>query len=120
MTEDKALQTINPQELAVFEEGKDPKATEQDVVRINAISDTINVNNASEVLAYGVKPMEEIAKFADTLLSRVKNKDSGVVGDQLSSLIMKIREYDPLTVEDKSSNFLANLPIIGGDRKSVV
>ncbi len=114
MTEDKALQTINPQELAVFEEGKDPKATEQDVVRINAISDTINVNNASEVLAYGVKPMEEIAKFADTLLSRVKNKDSGVVGDQLSSLIMKIREYDPLTVEDKSSNFLANLPIIGG------
>ena len=114
MTEDKTLQPFNPLELAEFEKGKEPQDNDKDLVRINAISETININSPSEVLAFGVKPMEEIAKFADTLLERVKGKDSGEVGDQLSALIMKIREYDPLSIEDKSSNFLTNLPLIGG------
>ncbi|MHC5224833.1 toxic anion resistance protein [Ignatzschineria sp. LJL83] len=100
-------------EIAVFDKGKEPEQTEKDIIRINAISDTINIHQPAEVLAYGVKPMSEIAKFADTLLSDVKGKDSGAVGDQLTSLIMKIREYDPLSIEEKSGNFLANLPIIG-------
>lgn len=113
MTEEKTLQPFNPLELAEFEKGEAPKESESDLVRINAISDTININDPSEVLSFGVKPMEEIAKFSDTLLERVKGKDSGEVGNQLSALIMKIREYDPLSLEDKSSNFLSNIPIIG-------
>ena len=116
--DDQALENIQPTkvdstEIAVFDEGKEPEQTEKDIIRINAISDTINIHQPAEVLAYGVKPMSEIAKFADTLLSDVKGKDSGAVGDQLTSLIMKIREYDPLSIEDKSGNFLSNLPIIG-------
>lgn len=113
MSDEKALQPFNPLELAEFEKGEEIKETESDVVRINAISDTINIHQPTEVLSYGVKPMAEIAKFADTLLEGVKGKDSGVVGDQLSALIMKIREYDPLSAEEKSGNFLANLPLIG-------
>lgn len=113
LLEEKALQTVTPTEMAEFDEGKELPVKKEDLVRINAISETINIDNPAEVMAYGVKPMEEIAKFADTLLDRVKGKDSGVIGDQLSSLIMKIREYDPLSAEEKSGNFLAKLPIIG-------
>ena len=114
MNDDKALQPIDPSEIAVFDQGHEPQETESDLVRIDEISKTINIHQPAEVLSYGVKPMSEIAKFSDTLLQGVKGKDSGVVGDQLSSLIMKIREYDPLSAEEKSGNFLSNLPIIGG------
>ncbi|WP_239990378.1 toxic anion resistance protein [Ignatzschineria cameli] len=113
LLEEKALQTVTPTEMAEFDEGKELPVKKEDLVRINAISETINIDNPAEVMAYGVKPMEEIAKFADTLLDRVKGKDSGVIGDQLSSLIMKIREYDPLSAEEKSGNFLSKLPLIG-------
>lgn len=108
-----ALQTINPTDLTAFSKGEDPKENSQDLVRIDEISQNIDINQASEVLGYGVKPMSEIAKFADTLLQGVKGKDSGVIGDQLGSLISKVREYDPLTKEDQNNSFLAKLPIIG-------
>lgn len=107
------LQTINPTDLTAFSKGEDPKENSQDLVRIDEISQNIDINQASEVLGYGVKPMSEIAKFADTLLQGVKGKDSGVIGEQLGSLIAKVKEYDPLTKEDQNSSFLAKLPIIG-------
>ncbi len=108
-----ALQTYSPADLTAFEKGEDPKENGQDLARIDQIGETINIHQASEVLSYGVKPMSEIAKFADTLLQGVKGKDSGIVGEQLGSLISKIREYDPLTKADQNSSFLASLPIIG-------
>ncbi len=82
--------------------------------KVNAIATTININDPTAFLAYGSKPMAEIAKFSDTLLSRIKTKDAGEVGGQLSDLVLKIREYDPFTLEEKSSGFLTSLPVIGG------
>ncbi len=109
-----ALQTINPTDLTAFSKGEEPKENNQDLARIDEISQNIDINQANEVLAYGVKPMTEISKFADTLLQGIKGKDSGVIGEQLGSLISKVKEYDPLTKEDQNNSFLAKLPIIGG------
>lgn len=103
----------NDQAIIVAEEKMLEKITPNSE-RVNEISASININDPSAFLAYGSKPMSEIAKFSDTLLSRIKTKDAGEVGGQLSDLVLKIREYDPFTAEEKSSGFLTNLPLIGG------
>ena len=84
-----------------------------DDARVNEIATTISINDPTAFLAYGSKPMAEIAKFSDTLLNRIKTKDAGEVGGQLSDLVLKIREYDPLSQEEKTTGFLANIPFIG-------
>lgn len=82
--------------------------------RIQEIAKHINIHDPAAFLAYGSKPMAEIAKFSDTLLSRIKTKDAGEVGSQLSTLVLKIREYDPFSAEEKTSGFLTKIPLIGG------
>ncbi len=71
------------------------------------------------MISYGAKPMGEIARFADTLLDNVRMKEANEVGQKLSALVMFIREHDALSVEEKSSGFLRNLPLIGGIFKKV-
>lgn len=103
----------NDQAIIVAEEKVLEKIT-VDHARVNEIVTTININEPTAFLAFGSKPMAEIAKFSDTLLSRIKTKDAGEVGGQLSDLVLKIREYDPFTNEEKTTGFLANIPLIGG------
>jgi Uncharacterized protein involved in tellurite resistance len=90
-------------------------AAEQEIDqdKVQVLVSSIDITESSAVMAYGAKPMGEIARFADTLLTNVKAKDAGEVGTQLSELVMKIREYDPMTVEEKSSSFLGSIPVIG-------
>ncbi|MBS7814025.1 toxic anion resistance protein [Wohlfahrtiimonas chitiniclastica] len=106
-------ETQNDQAIIVSEE-KILNELAPNQAEITAISETININDPTQFLAYGSKPMAEIARFSDTLLNRVKTKDAGEVGNQLSNLVLKIREYDPFTKEEQATGFLANIPVIGG------
>lgn len=85
-----------------------------DPKKVEAIVNSVDINQSAAVMAFGAKPMGEIARFADTLLSKVRAKDAGEVGSQLSELMMRVREYDPISIEEKSSGFLASLPVVGG------
>lgn len=100
-------------------EGTLPVELDIDKDRVDALVSGIDIKEASAIMAYGAKPMGEIARFADTLLTNVKAKDSGEIGGQLSELVMKIRGYDPLSADEKTSGFLANLPLVGGLFRSV-
>ncbi|KOY62805.1 toxic anion resistance protein [Photorhabdus heterorhabditis] len=90
-----------------------------DQEHLNALIDKIDISQPAAVISYGAKPMGEIARFADTLLDNVRTKEANEVGQKLSALVMFIREHDALSVEEKSSGFLRNLPLIGGIFKKV-
>ncbi|OCQ52252.1 TelA-like protein [Photorhabdus australis subsp. thailandensis] len=85
-----------------------------DQEHLNALVEKIDITQPAAVISYGAKPMGEIARFADTLLDNVRTKEANEVGQKLSALVMFIREHDALSVEEKSSGFLRNLPLIGG------
>lgn len=104
---------MNDQEIIILEE-KNLTNLPQNAQKITEIANTININDSTALLAYGSKPMSEIARFADTLLNRIKTKDAGEVGNQLANLVLKIREYDPFTKEEQASGFLSSIPLIGG------
>ncbi len=90
-----------------------------DQKRVQEISAQIDLADTGLTLAYGAKTMNSIAQFADTLLEKVKAKDAGVVGSQLSELLMRIREYDPINFDEKQSGFLARLPVVGSFFKKI-
>lgn len=74
--------------------------TEEDVARARQIADGIDVNDSQAIIQYGVGAQKNIAGFSDTILSEIRNKDSGYVGEALSSLVGKIKEVDVDSVTD--------------------
>ena len=78
--------------------------------KVQTIKDSINLMDTSTPLTFGVQAQKEIAQFSDGILSRVRTKDSGQVGELLNDLVGKVRGFSP----SEKKSFLENLPIIGG------
>ena len=58
------------------------------------LAQSIDLTDSQLVVQYGVGAQSEISKFADTILTEVRNKDSGYVGDVLTGLIGTIKAVD--------------------------
>ena len=78
--------------------------------KVQAIKDSIDLMDTSTPLKFGVEAQKEIAQFSDGILSKVRNKDSGQVGELLSDLVGKVRGFNP----SEKKSFLENIPILGG------
>lgn len=81
-----------------------------ELAKVQSIKDGINLMDSSVSLSYGAPAQKEIAQFSDSILSKVRAKDSGEVGTLLNDLVGKVKGFD---VTKKNDSFLSNLPIIG-------
>ena len=77
--------------------------------KVKSIKDGINLMDSSTPLTFGAPAQKEIAQFSDSILSKVRTKDSGEVGELLSSLGTKVKGFN---VEEKRS-FVSKIPFIG-------
>lgn len=77
--------------------------------KVQAIKDEINLMDSSTPLTFGAPAQKEIAQFSDAILSKVRTKDSGEVGDLLNNLVAKVKGFD---VTEKKS-FVSKIPILG-------
>ena len=84
--------------------------TPAELAKVQSIKDGINMMDTNVALSYGAPAQKEIAQFSDSILSKVRTKDSGEVGVLLNDLVSKVKGFD---VTKKSGSFLSNLPIIG-------
>ncbi len=84
--------------------------TPAELAKVQSIKDGINLMDSSTPLSFGAPAQKEIAQFSDSILSKVRTKDSGEVGTLLNDLVSKVKGFD---VTKKSGGFLSNLPIIG-------
>ena len=84
--------------------------TPAELEKVRSIKDGIDFMNSSMPLTYGAPAQKEIAQFSDSILAKVRSKDSGEVGVLLNDLVGKVKGFD---VTKKSGGFLSNLPIIG-------
>ncbi len=96
METEKILNTIDvlnvkqPQDLTLT----DLSETDQQAVREYA--EKINVSNAAEVLQYGSTAQQKLTVFADTALQNARAKDTGAVGETLTSLVAQLQGFgDP-------------------------
>lgn len=83
--------------------------TPAEVQKVQSIKDGINLMDSSTPLTFGAPAQKEIAQFSDSILNKVRTKDSGQVGELLTDLVAKVKGFD---VTEKKS-FLSSLPIIG-------
>ena len=83
--------------------------TPAEKAKVKSIKDGINLMDSSTALNFGAPAQKEIAQFSDSILSKVRTKDSGEVGQLLGDLVSKVKGFD---VSEKKS-FVSKIPIIG-------
>lgn len=83
------------------------------VSKVNELAKKIDLNNQSLSITYGADTMQEIARFADSMLSRVRAKDAGPVGETLTDLLLKVKDIDLSALTKDDRGFLERIPLIG-------
>jgi uncharacterized protein YaaN involved in tellurite resistance len=88
------------------------KFSNEELQQLESIKSSIDVNNANEIIAYGVGAQRDISNFSDTVLNQVRAKDTGYVGEVLTDLVVNIKD---LNVDSLGSagGFLSGIPILG-------
>ena len=84
--------------------------TPEEKAKVQSIKDGIDLTDSSTPLSFGAPAQKEIAQFSDSILAKVRTKDSGEVGTLLNDLVSKVKGFD---VTKKNDSFFSNVPIIG-------
>ncbi|MCR4722250.1 MAG: toxic anion resistance protein [Eubacteriales bacterium] len=71
-----------------------PKFTEKEMQVITDFADKIDITNATQVLQYGSGAQKHIAGFSESALDKVRNKDMGSIGNDLSNLVLTLKGFD--------------------------
>lgn len=79
------------------------KFSQQDIQTLNKMKDNIKLTNSSDISSFGADIQSSIAKFADGLLEGVKTKDTGAVGQNLTTLLTTIKGIDLEKLQEKQS-----------------
>ena len=83
--------------------------SEQDKLQIAKIKDEIDFMRNTDVLQYGSEAQGNISRFSDQILENVRAKDSGHVGELLSSLTSKVEAFN----EPTSKKLVRSIPLVG-------
>jgi len=62
--------------------------------QVSEVRDMIDVTDSQAILQYGIQAQSSISSFSDTVLSQIRSKDSGHVGDVLTDLMVKVKDLD--------------------------
>ena len=77
--------------------------------KVQSIKDSINLLDSSTPLSFGATAQKEIAEFSNSVLSKVRTKDSGEVGVLLNDLVSKVKGFEP----SEGKSFVSKIPFLG-------
>ena len=77
--------------------------------QVEEIKEKINLMDSGYALQFGSTAQKDMAAFSDSLLSQVRTKDSGQVGELLTDLSGKINDFS----ESQNDSFVKKIPLIG-------
>lgn len=77
--------------------------------QVEEIKKKINLMDSGYALQFGSTAQKDMAAFSDSLLSQVRTKDSGQVGELLTDLSGKINDFS----ESQNDSFVKKIPLIG-------
>lgn len=84
--------------------------------RVEQIKDGINLMDTQTAIVYGVGAQRDIAGFSEQILTKVRNKDSGYVGELMSVLVIKVKEVG---VDELDDGFLDKIPFINNAARAL-
>ncbi len=68
--------------------------TEQEREQVNSLKDQIDIRNSQMLMQYGAGAKQNIADFSENILSHVRAKDSGEIGNLMTELVVKVQGLD--------------------------
>ena len=77
--------------------------SEEERKLVDEFSKKIDISNSSLVLQYGAAAQKNIASFSENALASVRTKDLGAIGDDLSKLVIELKDFD---AEEEKKGFL--------------
>ncbi|MBN3175264.1 toxic anion resistance protein [Pectobacterium brasiliense] len=86
--------------------------SEQEKSEVSVLVNKIDITDPMLSISYAANTMGNISRFSESLMQEVRAKDAGVIGEQLTDLLMKVKSVN-LTVFDTKQSFLASFPLIG-------
>jgi uncharacterized protein YaaN involved in tellurite resistance len=81
--------------------------------RVEDIQKSINIADPSLSVSFGAQVMQEISRFADELLARVRAGDAGQAGEALTDLMARVRGIDLSELAGDKRGILERVPFIG-------
>lgn len=93
--------------------GEPTKAlTAEDQQQLDEIVSQIDITDPVLSIAYGAKTMNAMSRFSESMMQEVRAKDAGEIGQQLTTMLGKVKSID-LTVFEQKKGLLESLPLIG-------
>ena len=93
--------------------GEPTKAlTAEDQQQLDEIVAQIDITDPVLSIAYGAKTMNAMSRFSESMMQEVRAKDAGEIGQQLTTMLSKVKSID-LTVFEQKKGLLESLPLIG-------
>lgn len=90
----------------------DERLSQQDQEEVSRLVSQIDITDPVLSIAYGAKTMNSISRFSESLMQEVRAKDAGMIGDQLTDLLSKVKAVDLSAFGEKKS-LLASIPLLG-------
>lgn len=110
-----ALQVQKPASVEAVRAQVEELSPEQKA-RVEEVKNSIDLMDSQAVLQYGVGAQRNISSFSDNILTQVRSKDSGYVGELMSDLVLKVKEVD---VDGLDEGFLDKLPFLKNASRAV-
>lgn len=120
-TEFAGVETLNTdkQEIAAMVEQEVATLSEEDRQKVDKIKEQLNLQDTQLLSLYGSNTQKGIAQFSDQILSEVRSKDVGAVGDLMADLMVKVKDLNVSEIGGNGSSFLDKLPVFKNMRQSV-
>jgi uncharacterized protein YaaN involved in tellurite resistance len=83
--------------------------TKPEISKALEFAKVIDPSNTGNLLQYGTSATQKIGSLADTMLTQIRNKDSGEVGEALSNLMFKVKDVDVSGFTKDHKGLLTNL-----------
>jgi len=80
--------------------------------KVEEIAAKIDISDSQAILLYGIEAQNRISDFSDMVLNEVKAKDSGYVGEVLTSLMVKIKDTNVDSLFT-GGGLLSKIPLLG-------
>jgi uncharacterized protein YaaN involved in tellurite resistance len=78
-----------------------------DNAQVQSIKQSIDISDTAQMTAFGERAQQNVASFADQILSQTKNKELGDTGALLTDVIIKAKSLDP--TELGKQNFITRM-----------
>ena len=85
--------------------------------RVNEIKESIDLMDSQSAVQFGVGAQRNISGFADNILTQVRSKDSGYVGELMSELMLKVKDVGVDKLGEES--FLDKIPVLRDASRSL-